>query len=620
MLRLRLQSFALTYCLFHFLAHAQPPAPAKTAFTFERRHDTFEVRKDGTYTQTVELTVRVHSEQSARQNAQFPVAFTEGQETLEILEAFTVKANGERIPVKPDAIFTQASPVAANAPMFNSQKLRFVVFPDVAANTAWTLRYRLTRHEAHFPNSFTHFQSFPTTVKFDDAKATVVAPSDLPLKVWQQGLEPATDTAADGKRTLTWVHRNLSPRTAEAFEVADRDNAPSLAVSTFSDWGAMAKAYESRAADKAVVTPAIRKLAEELTKGATDQRDEVRRIYEWAIRNVRYVALHLGTGGLVPRPAESIIETKYGDCKDYTTLMQALLAARGIESSSTLIHSGLATFKPPGVAVLGAFDHAILHVPKFDIFLDGTSSYARFGSIPIALQGKRALATKSGTLVKLPAPSSKNDVTVIATKIDLTSDGAGRAKTKVSVRGRFDNAFRATFASIPPNNLPRYIGEALSGSQQRGAGSVSFTEIADLSKPMEVEATYDLEDAVYFQSPGAITVPVGFNPVSISSIAQGARVPNRQTDFECSSDSREETYEISVPQEFKILALPKGTNFQSKALNFQSSYEQQGNRIVVKRLLRRQQPDAVCAKGDWAEIERLRTAIMRDSKAQILIQ
>ncbi|MBL0124137.1 MAG: transglutaminase domain-containing protein [Betaproteobacteria bacterium] len=96
-------------------------------------------------------------------------------------------------------------------------------------------------------------------------------------------------------------------------------------MSTFANWGALGSAYESRAAAKATATPSIRKLAEELTKGATDQRDEVRKIYEWAIRNVRYVALHLGTGPLVPRAAETIIDTKYGDCKDYTTLMQACL-------------------------------------------------------------------------------------------------------------------------------------------------------------------------------------------------------------------------------------------------------------------------------------------------------
>lgn len=611
---------ALACCAPQFPANAQPSPPAKTAYTYERQHDTFDVNKDGSYAHTAERTIRFNTEQAARQNAQIPIPVSEGQETLEILEAFTIKANGERVDVKKDAIFTQASPVAANAPMFNSQKLRFLVFPDVAINTAVTFKFRLTRFEAHLPGNFSHYQPFSTTDRIDDAKVTIIAPVDLALRTWQQGMAPATDTQADGKRTLTWVHRNVTPRTAEAFEVADRDNAPSLAVSTFADWSAMGSAYETRAATKAEVTPTIRKLAEDLTKGATDKEDEVRKIYEWAIRNVRYVALHLGTGGLVPRPAETIIETKYGDCKDYTTLMQALLAARGIDSTPVLINLTHATFKPPGVAALGAFDHAILYVPKYELFLDGTSSFARFGAIPTILQGKRALATKSGTLLKLPAPSSQNNRITKATKLELNSDGAAKATTKIVMHGKFDNAIRTQFSNVAPNILPRVVAETLARSQQRGTGSVTFTDPSDLSKALEIQATYELEDAVYFQSPGAVTVPLGFSPIPISSVAQGARIANRQTEFQCASDAFDENYEIVIPAEFKILALPKGTSFQGKVQRFSSSYHQQGNTVVVKRVLSRQQPDAYCAKEDWAEIESLRTVVIRDSKAQILIQ
>ncbi|MBL0124138.1 MAG: DUF3857 domain-containing protein [Betaproteobacteria bacterium] len=142
---------SLVCCLTHFSANAQPAQPGKTAYTYERQYDTFEVNRDGSYVHTAERTIRFNTEQAARQNAQIPIPVNEGQETLEILEAFTVKANGERVDVKNDAIFTQASPVASNAPMFNSQKLRFVVFPDVAVNTAVTFKYRLTRLERISP-------------------------------------------------------------------------------------------------------------------------------------------------------------------------------------------------------------------------------------------------------------------------------------------------------------------------------------------------------------------------------------------------------------------------------------------------------------------------------------
>ncbi|MBL0124136.1 MAG: hypothetical protein IPP88_15905 [Betaproteobacteria bacterium] len=167
----------------------------------------------------------------------------------------------------------------------------------------------------------------------------------------------------------------------------------------------------------------------------------------------------------------------------------------------------------------------ILHVPKYELFLDGTSSYARFGAIPSILQGKQALSTKSGALLKLPAPSATHDNIFVVTKFDLKSDGMSKATTKIVTNGKFDNVLRSQFSNMAPNILPRVVAETLSQSQQRGAGSLSFTSPADLSKAFEIQAAYELEDAVYFQSPGAITVPLGFNPFAISGVAQGRESP-----------------------------------------------------------------------------------------------
>ena len=61
----------------------------------------------------------------------------------------------------------------------------------------------------------------------------------------------------------------------------------------------MAAAYKARARDKSVVTPEIQKLADELTAGLSDKREQTKRLYQWVARNVRYVAMALGDGGYV---------------------------------------------------------------------------------------------------------------------------------------------------------------------------------------------------------------------------------------------------------------------------------------------------------------------------------
>jgi len=42
----------------------------------------------------------------------------------------------------------------------------------------------------------------------------------------------------------------------------------------------------------------------------------------------------------VPHDAQSILDNRYGDCKDHVVILEALLEAVGIDSSPALINSG----------------------------------------------------------------------------------------------------------------------------------------------------------------------------------------------------------------------------------------------------------------------------------------
>lgn len=64
--------------------------------------------------------------------------------------------------------------------------------------------------------------------------------------------------------------------------------------------------------------------------------------------NIRYVGIWLGNGGIVPHPAEDILQNRYGDCKDKATLLQALLAAKGIYSQQVLINLGDSFYRSEG--------------------------------------------------------------------------------------------------------------------------------------------------------------------------------------------------------------------------------------------------------------------------------
>ena len=139
-----------------------------------------------------------------------------------------------------------------------------------------------------------------------------------------------------------------------------------MLLTTFTDYLEIGKAYEAYAAPKTRVTPQVKALADEITKGLKSERDQVRALYEWVSRNIRYVAIYLGDGGFEPHDVEVILKNRYGDCKDHVVLLQSLLMAKNIKSSSALINLGAGEELSP-VAVTFPLNHVILYLPSLKL-------------------------------------------------------------------------------------------------------------------------------------------------------------------------------------------------------------------------------------------------------------
>ena len=78
----------------------------------------------------------------------------------------------------------------------------------------------------------------------------------------------------------------------------------------------------------------------------------------WSART-GWLYLVLDKGGWIPHSTTEILANRYGDCKDYSTIIYALLKAKDIESYPVLIRAEMGDWFPE-VATPDYFNHAIL--------------------------------------------------------------------------------------------------------------------------------------------------------------------------------------------------------------------------------------------------------------------
>jgi transglutaminase-like putative cysteine protease len=181
----------------------------------------------------------------------------------------------------------------------------------------------------------------------------------------------------------------------------------------------------------------------------TSTPDKISAITEFVQNKIRYVAVELGKGAYQPRPAPQTLLQMYGDCKDKTSLMCAMLTAAGIKAVPALVSASY-----PVQAELPSpfqFNHAIVAVSSEGIaeafknggalvdgwlFIDPTDPTIMVGDLPTNLQGSRVLPISAGQteLVKLPYDDAKDFFKCLAADAKLNLDGSFVASVKIEYR------------------------------------------------------------------------------------------------------------------------------------------------------------------------------------------
>jgi transglutaminase-like putative cysteine protease len=589
-------------------------------------HDevTYDLSADGRYTKDEVASYRINTDQGVKDRGQLPLPYSASLQDLEVREAYTTTKDGKRNDVAPDKIVVQQSPQSKAAPMFDDGKIKTVIFPSVEVGSTLTVHYRMTQRKPLFPNEFSIVEIASVDDEYKSAQITVRAPASLKLyadAVDMHGGPVAADKADE--QLWRWSIDNVPAQAKEVGSVGAIDRSPRVVVTTFPSYQSAAAAYLQRARPQAAVTPAIQKLAEELTRGIAEKRAQAEALYRWVSSNIRYVAIFFSYGGVVPHSAAEILDAKYGDCKDHTVLLEALLAARGIKSSPVLVNATDSYWSTKAPAVPGVFNHAISYLPELDLFVDSTAGVAMFGVLPITEQGKTALVTDDGTgkaaLVTLPLNGPETDQVSIVTKLTMDATGNIKGTSEVTGLGVFDWLARQIFTSLPPGAETQVASRVLTLTGQNGSGTYEHSGLRDLTKPLSFTTEFQLPGYAQLPGPGAMAVPQGLTSFSNIAAAFDIFGPETRTlPIVYAGRKVTEAVHISLPAGVKISALPRPTKLTSSFGHYESSYSAEEQTVTVRRNLEIRLSSPLVPPADYPALRNMALGVMRDLRSQLM--
>jgi hypothetical protein len=251
--------------------------------------------------------------------------------------------------------------------------------------------------------------------------------------------EPSSPPA----QTLSpWVAIDLVPAAKSAALANSVKSGSWLELSRF-----MTPKYDAAARSE----PALQAKVRELTASASTPWERVQRLCEFAQR-VNYISILLdagNAGGLIPRPAARVLQCNYGDCKDKSTLLRALLAEIGVKAHPLVVLAESRSRVERDWPSANQFNHCIVAIQVDDrltssatldhptlgrlLVFDPTDPFTPVGRLGRARLSDDALllAGEQGGLIELPPARAQGDR--IVRTIHASIDTVGNVRGRISV-------------------------------------------------------------------------------------------------------------------------------------------------------------------------------------------
>ncbi len=106
------------------------------------------------------------------------------------------------------------------------------------------------------------------------------------------------------------------------------------------------------------IDPEIKSLAERICLSAVNDENKVIHLLNYVQNDIRYLGIEFGVNSHKPSPPQETLERRFGDCKDKTVALIALLSAMGFESYPVLVNTRL----EKGIGALHPTPRAFNHV------------------------------------------------------------------------------------------------------------------------------------------------------------------------------------------------------------------------------------------------------------------
>ena len=567
------------------IAHASDIVINKTAH--------YKVREDGRYTLNTILKQKLNTPQAVAQAQKSAYTFFPDQQKVELVSAYAILPNAKKINVNKNSIFTRPSQASADSPGFTNSLTKTVVYPQLSPGSITYIEWKITQLKPN-PFGFHALISPNFSLPTKTTKMTIDIPHHIKLKWAKKGkfdVKITSEKTKDGTIDhITAKLKNSHGHISQTHMVSTNDLSPYFMVSTIPTWKAWGDIWWKFYEPKLKVTPKVQILANKILKNLPENINNRNKkaaalLYQWVATNIHYVAVYTNqSSDYTPNSPDVILEHGYGDCKDFSTLLIVLLKAANINAYPVAIDWS-SQFNQYPIPNPASFNHAIVYIPKWKMFLNPTNSMAPFNTLDTYLAGKFALIIKPNSEVKFtPKNNPSRNFVGYNSKIFLSESGSMKGTENITYFGTSSELPRSILSTQPSEII---VEQELQKDNLTGFGKITSSSTSNLIGPLKIKATWNVPNAFYMSNNTELFLspPYGVSLFHMSNLNTYINY-GRLWPMIIGAKSFQWTQILNFPEKFKIKYIPKNVSIENKAGRFKTTWKRSGTHqiTIVKSL------------------------------------
>lgn len=548
----------------------------------------------------------------ADQANRFMTTYFPGTETFSLLAAYIIDQNNKRTDLPKSDMVTQRSAASQEAPGFTNSLSVILQFPQ--------LQPKQTVHVSTVTtNNLNSITSFTPTFMPDSGNPTkqmsIVYHNKPFFKLyWAKSKAFHLD---ETREALTASIKDQSAIIPEVNMVSATDVLPYFSISAVKTWSEFGQQLWKQY--KPLYNPSAHiKATANAIAGNSTGLEAAKKLYQWEINHIHYVAIYLNeTAQMVPNSADTILKRGYGDCKDYVTLLSNLLLAKGIEARPAMANWSYAFRQYPIPSNL-QFNHAILYLPQYKMFLNPTDIHSGFGHLDSALINTPAivLGDKSFITHTQAGQASDNGLESMST-VTLNEDGSLRGSTSTNYQGNFNTVIRSTVLAVTSGK--ELADNILSTNYYGGTGDLKWSDPKNILQKMHLQGEWQSNKAIGMgQNPVYLRMPSGINIFKVDNLKSTLTMGQRHSAMVSGKRTLTFNQQLTIPKTYHFSQVPKAVNTENAVGKYSATYEQSGLTLQKHSQLLIKQ-NVVAAKDYPLYLKLIETALA-DQHAYIGIQ